>query len=183
MTEKLHGTCSIFAHLEDGFAVSSKGLAGRKLKLIESEANIYWRSARDYGLEELLLACPVGTHVFGETIGVQDLKYGLPNGNLALRVFDIYAPDRDWLSRSELSSICDRYELPTVPVLFDGAYDESLVRELAAGDTTEPEAGHIREGVVVRADPERRDPFLGRVILKVINPDYDTRGGSPTELE
>ena len=32
---------------------------------------------------------------------------------------------------------------------------------------------NIREGVVVRPAVERRDPALGRVVLKFISPEYD----------
>ena len=46
-----------------------------------------------------------------------------------------------------------------------------LVRELAAGKTTL--AGkHIREGVVVKPEKERKDPRIGRVVLKYLSDAY-----------
>jgi hypothetical protein len=56
-------------------------------------------------------------------------------------------------------------------VLHRGPFDLATVKGLAEGKTTLG-GGHIREGVVVRTAKERRDPVLGRVVLKFISDEF-----------
>jgi hypothetical protein len=46
------------------------------------------------------------------------------------------------------------------------------VLKMADGDSYIPGANHIREGVVIRAHPERQDSEIGRVQLKAISDVY-----------
>jgi hypothetical protein len=47
------------------------------------------------------------------------------------------------------------------------------MNEVSNGKSTLPGADNIREGVVTRPVVERRDPKLGRVVLKFISTDFD----------
>jgi hypothetical protein len=47
------------------------------------------------------------------------------------------------------------------------------MNEVSNGKSTLPGADNIREGVVTRPVVERRDPKLGRVVLKFIGTDYE----------
>src|SRR5215217_322733 len=76
VSEKLHGSCCLVTYLakESRILVTSKGLGGNKLGLIENPDNLYWRTARAHKLEEfarcvadLFQATRVG--LFGEVYG------------------------------------------------------------------------------------------------------------------
>ena len=194
--EKLHGTCTVVALIDGQLAVSSKGNAGKGLGIIRDTdeegktINVYWRMAERYDLESKLqmlsepyLLDSTRIHIYGETLGVQDLLYGLPKGELEFRAFDIRV-DEQFLDYDQLVDVCRVMTIPTVPVLYRGPFNREAVEAAATGrETFSGSESHVREGVVVRPVAERRDPELGRVILKVISPDYLLRKGDATELE
>lgn len=195
-TEKVHGTaCLVTADRNGGLWVSSKGYGGKNLALEETEANLYWRAVRGWHvptvagliLEDHPNAGRVG--IFGEVYGsgVQDLTYGVKGnvGRPGYAVFDVALVvdgETRWLDPDEMLDVADH--LPTVPTLYVGPYDLALLTTLAEG--TERVSGteaHLREGLVVRADPERRaDELGGRAILKFVSEAYLTRKGG-TEYE
>jgi RNA ligase (TIGR02306 family) len=127
--------------------------------------------------------------IFGEMIGskVQDMTYGHKNGAVSFRVFDITV-DGQWLDSDAKKAMCDQYQVPTVPHLYDGPYSPDVLERLVTGPTTacDPEkAGKFkgREGVVVRAATERRvvtdAKVFDRAALKVVSFDYlERKGGS-----
>jgi len=186
-SEKLHGSLVLVGTDGVNNFVSSKGIAARGFSLVEDDSNVYWRVVKAYDLlakvrrlrEEL---GPAGAILYGEVLGVQDLKYGLGPGELSFRAFDIYTPTRGFLDYDFFLDICPSLFIPTVPVIYDGPYSKEKLLELTSGRSTI--ASHLREGVVVRAEPRRRDPLLGRVILKSVSEGYLTRkGNNLTELE
>lgn len=187
-TEKLHGTNTVLALIGDELVVSSKGLSKQQLGLVETDANVYWRMARQYGVEAKLreIAAKLGVdsvHLYGETLGVQDLMYGLTRGQLDFRAFDLRA-GREFVDYDVLVELMADADIPLVPLLYRGPYDRDTLEQVATGKEqyTGTEA-HIREGVVVRPVVERYDNELGRVAVKVISPDYLLRKGDATELE
>lgn len=109
-----------------------------------------------------------------EVLGVQDLRYGLSDGKVGFRLFDLLA-DAGYLDHDSLVQAAEQMHLPMVPVLYRGPYDPELLRLLSSGPSTL--AGHMREGVVVRPLHERKEPELGCVILKGISPAYLLRNG------
>lgn len=202
--EKLHGTCLVFSlRFNDeteayDFVVSSKGQAGKGFAIRESESNYYWRVAKKYGIHHelrgLLVWFNVNGHdleevtLFGEGLGVQDLKYGSTNTDAEARFFDIRFTPKDgeptYVDSDPLSWFLSQMGLPRVPRLYTGPFDIETITEAASGrETLTGKETHVREGAVVRPILERRHPSLGRVILKVISPDYLTRKGDATEYE
>ena len=199
MTEKVHGTLvgvgvlpPALAHPEHGRAVVfSKGLGAKGLAfdLREGAANVYARAARDHGVVEAIervfadeLAYePV--FVVGEVFGagVQDLGYGVGDGPLGLRVFDVHVGRRGrgrYLDDAELDRACAAMELDRVPVVYRGPFSAGALAEHTSGtETISGEGVHLREGVVVRPVAERDDSGLGRVQLKSVSDDYLTRRG------
>lgn len=178
-TEKLHGSCCIVGILNGQRVVSSKGLASKHLVLTETPSNLYWRIAYQEklfeklenfldtnGLKEGLL--------FGEVLGVQDLMYGLSKGKLSYRAFDLYN-GFGYVPYSMFDQFCKAWEVPSVPVLYQGLFSKEVLAQHTSGKSTM--ADHIREGVVVRPVVEREDLELGRVILKSVSPDYLVRKG------
>ncbi|MFD6110931.1 RNA ligase (ATP) [Streptomyces yangpuensis] len=197
LTEKLHGTASLFTYVVEGgrSIVSSKGFGAKGLALKEDERNLYWRAVRGHGvpavaeaLAERLGATRIG--IFGEVYGagVQDLAYGTdartadtPPG---YAVFDVSAEIDGQIRWLDPSAVLAGGELPLVPRLYEGPYDLDTVLEHADGrETVSGRAVHLREGVVIRPAAERYSPVVGgRAIAKAVSPAYLTRKGG-TEYE
>jgi hypothetical protein len=70
---------------------------------------------------------------------------------------------------------CDDFMVRLAPVLWDGPWSPELLK-LADGESVLGK--HIREGFVVRPIEERREPGLGRVILKCKGEQYLLRKDS-----
>lgn len=191
-TEKLHGTCAVFHLDEHGhFHVSSKGMAKKGLAIEPSEGNVYWQAAWRYGMPYRLRRIQEGftfgdkterVHVFGEVYGpgVQDLHYG--ESERAMRVFDILLGSDEWVEQEQVSLICTEYEIPMVPWVYAGPYDQKVIEDAARAKQSILDEDTVREGVVVRAVPERSDDTVGRAMLKFVSDRYLTRKGG-TELE
>ena len=107
----------------------------------------------------------------GEIYGasLQDLKYNTPD-KVKFRAFDISINGK-YVNYGVFSDLCERFMIPTVPLLYKGPYSLSVVEQLYTGKTTLG-GDHMREGIVIKPLREREDPKLGRVIVKAINPDY-----------
>ena len=187
ITEKLHGSwCCLGWHPEHGVVVTSKGMSdkGLRLKLNDANANnLYVRAwhARQEAFEQAqakLAAEGQPFYVLGEVYGrgVQDLHYGEPNP--AFAAFDIYIgePGRGrYLNAADLrESLANLF--PLAPLLYEGPFDEAVLREHTDGATALG-GKHVREGVVVRPAVERESTEFGRVILKNVSGDYLTRKG------
>lgn len=198
-TEKIHGTACLYSLVADSGEqlVSSKGFGGKYLSLVESDKNLYWRAAKTFRLPEAAgkVAARYGARrvgIFGEVYGkgVQDLGYGADAGHgLGYAAFDV-SIDVDgvvrWLDPAEMRAVLTDVapDLPLVPELYAGPYDEALLLDLATGrETVSGTSAHIREGIVVRAATEHRNDAVGsRTIGKIVSADYLTRKGG-TEYE
>lgn len=202
-TEKIHGTACLLTFIaETGeTCVSSKGFGRQRLAIKSAETNLYWRAVTGHRIGEVAaeIARLLGVRrvgVFGEVYGqgVQDLGYGVNAGTLpGYAVFDV-AVDPDgtqvrWLPSGELHEVLRKagaavgVEVPLVPTLYSGPYDEAALIELAEGKTVLGDGAHIREGLVVRPAVERYSPVTGgRAIGKLVGEAYLTRKGG-TEFE
>jgi RNA ligase (TIGR02306 family) len=197
-TEKIHGSSLGVSWFADGrLLASSKGLGQKRLAIVESDSNSYWMAIRDAALDKVceVLGSALGAEaigLFGEVYGsgIQDLAYGRDRkGPPAFACFDAYAVgDREpgvgrWLERDELEELVEPI-CPLVPVLYRGPYDFDILDALATGpETVTGDETHLREGVVVRAVPERRSSVTGgRAIGKLVSAAYLTRKGG-TEFE
>lgn len=169
ITEKVHG-CNFRAIWQDGrLHIGSRTVWGR-------DASSNWgRIAEKYNLARVMKSAP-GFVLLGEIYGdVQDLKYGLGHG-IDFRVFDILElKTRTYVEHDVVAAFCARNGLQMVPELYRGPWHEGLTA-LAEGKTTLG-GGHVREGIVIKAVPERRDSHFGRVILKLHGEGYLTRKG------
>lgn len=197
-TEKIHGTACLFTLVTEtgGEFVSSKGQGAKGLGLVRSEDNLYWKAVTAHGVDkaaralaERFGASRVG--VFGEVFGagVQDLKYGETGRSErpGYAVFDIRLDlngESRWIDAADLPALLTEVDLPAVPVLYDGPYDEAALFAAAEGrETWSGAALHLREGVVVRPARERfSEVLVGRTIAKFVSDAYLTRKGG-TEFE
>lgn len=194
--EKCHGTATVHVFVKgQGFAVSSKGFAGQGLGLVDAKnergqsTNVYWRAAHAHDvaakLERFCIERGAGkVTLYGETFGVQDLKYGLQNGAIGFAAFDLKVDDQ-YLDYDEFVAVAEALDLPLLPLLYRGPFSDEAVWAAASGrEQVTGQEAHIREGVVVRPVKERYDLELGRVILKAVSEDYLLRRNKDaTEFE
>lgn len=187
ITEKLHGTCLQVAYLanqsdlDDGVAITSKGLGARGIHLQDDrEGNLYLRLAYSLGLDKAVrnLCKSFGYRrgiLLGEIYGpVQDLNYGLTENTYA--AFDLFIEDHlgmcHFVAPEPFRLWCSQHQIPTVPTLLEGLWAEGIADPIVSGLTTIKGATHIREGIVIRVDCNTKFSQYGRLILKHINPDY-----------
>jgi RNA ligase (TIGR02306 family) len=198
-TEKVHGTCCMLTYLADSgeSLVSSKGFGAKSLALVESGKNLYWRTVLAHRVPEAAakIAQAYGARrvgIYGEVYGkgVQDLAYGANAQDIpGFAAFDVCL-DVDgtvrWLGAPEWSQALQDtgLDVPQVPALYEGPYDEALLLALASGKETLSGTGaHLREGIVVRSQREHGNDVVGsRTIGKIVSAEYVTRSGG-TEYE
>jgi RNA ligase (TIGR02306 family) len=158
----------------------------------EVGGGMWWDVAIKYNLSEKLQSRP-GYFIYGEVYGqVQDLKYGLTTTEFI--AFDCWDSNTcRWLSWNELVELCNELDIPHVPVVASMKWEPEVssfitesgetrmnyklskeVISLSDGPTLLNNAGHTREGIVIRYDRPPGDPFE-RVILKLVGNDYLTR--------
>lgn len=186
ITEKIHGTNYRFGYVSDGriggeltYCVGTHRTARHK-----EGKNLYSQTSVQLGLEEKMGTlvhrfCPV-VHfiVFAEIFGrgVQDLTYGLKQ-TTGLRIFDVLI-DHVYQPWEVVQEVALQLGVETVPILYCGPFSESTVLSFRDGGTTISSGGHMREGIVVTAEPEEFHPEIGRKIIKFISDDYLLRSGA-----
>lgn len=179
ITEKLHGVNSRTFYHDGEFFV---GTHRTYQKFTPDNLSVYWRAAIKYKLEEKLRGYP-DLVIFGEIYGpVQDLRYDIPNNDIAFAVFDLYqkGSETPWQSWARVEDFCKEADLPTVPVIYKGPYSPDLIEKHTEGKSLI--ANHIREGIVIHLETQRYVLDLGRVILKSVGQIYKLRKNG-TELK
>jgi len=197
MTEKIHGTNSRLGAVldsETGEWEYMAGSHGTRRKEIDDKGrrSMYWEPMTDK-VKSVINSLVNKEHfepihsvlVFGEIYGsgVQDMKYGLADGQKGFRVFDI-AINGVYMDYEERVALLDKYGVESVPVLYKGPFSLEVLEEHTNGPTTlcdEEDAGKFkgREGVVIVPIKERYEEgdLNGRCILKSISADYLARKG------
>lgn len=164
-TEKIHGANSrfVFSPAEDRMYCGSRG----EWKT-PNAANLWWKALSRYPwIEEFCRQFP-GDVLYGEVFGnVQSLKYGAGPDDVFFRAFDVLR-NGEWREYDDWTA----HVAPEnrVPELYRGPFEFEALVALSDGKSTL--ADHIREGIVVRPVPERRDDHLGRVHLKLVSNQY-----------
>lgn len=173
VTEKIHGTNASFILTEsDEFVVCSRNLA-----IQEDDKNAYWRVAKKYRIEKILRKLrddyfrDMGVNfvcIHGEIYGVQDLRYGVLNGDVEFAAFDVrtnhgYLSPKDfaylipvsWLlelhNDDEDITAVDIPRINSVPVLYTGPYSRETIEALVEGkEQVSGKELHMREGIVIK---------------------------------
>ncbi len=155
----------------------------------------FWDALDTPGIKEALLSLCNGHHnivIFAELYGsgVQDMAYGMIQGNWAIRVFDLTV-DGKYLDYDKKVDTCKKFKVEMVPLLYRGPFSKEKVREYVSGPTTMCAAEQIvgfkeREGIVIKTTKEHPVPheakFFDRAAVKAINFAYLERGGNATEF-
>lgn len=177
---KLHGTCCFILFNRDGSHwISSKGLVCKGQYLIGD--SVYHRATANYisSMASLVDTEYEYTLFIGEIYGrgVQDLHYGVDKPTFAL--FDIAQYKNslwNFVPRSITFRTAEHRHIPSAPVLYEGPWSPSLIDDYVIGKRSSM-GSHVEEGAVICSSSNRKDPSIGRVILKSINPDYLFRKG------
>ena len=203
-TEKIHGTQTRFTFTkgitnretfgkDKDVYISSKGMGNRGLFLKDNPTNdnsYYVRAFRELDIEEKVKNTTLYKEndmltLYGETLGMQDLKYGLTNGKIGYRLFDVYVgkPRQGrYLDFNECKAFAEEIGIERVPSLYVGPYSMEKVKEYTDGKTTcGTNLEQIREGIVIRPLNERYEDKLGRVMVKSVSQAYKLRKGETTE--
>ncbi|MEH2063590.1 MAG: RNA ligase (ATP) [Nostoc sp.] len=166
VTEKLHGTN--FTVLVDADGITKIGSHNYFWK--NSEVNKKLVYIRAYNENEAFQKLPPRTQIFGEIYGVQDIKYGLNNGNIGIAIFAVRRGSY-FLNYNDFVAFCEEFALPRVPVLYIGVYTWEAVSQFNnANSVISPD--YIMEGVIVQPVIEKSHPEIGRVVLKLISDRY-----------
>jgi RNA ligase (TIGR02306 family) len=166
ITEKIHGANARYCFVDGQMMAGSK----TKWKLY-SEMNMWWRALAAHPEIQLFCQNHPGVVVYGEAYGcVQDLKYGLGQGQVKIAVFDIMR-NGAWVDANEAVNMAPG--LPWAPSLcVNMPYNAEAIYALAEGPSLIPGANHMREGIVVKPLKERVDQKVGRVCMKVVSTAY-----------
>lgn len=166
VTEKIHGTN--FTVMVDSDRVPHVGSHNYFWKNNDKNKKLVY--VRAYHENEALQKLPVNTQVFGEIYGVQDIKYGLKNGEIAIAIFAVRR-DRQFLGYCDFLDFCAEYSLPRVPILYIGEYSQDAVSRFNNANSV-IDSDCIMEGVIVQPAVERIHPEVGRVVMKLISDRY-----------
>jgi len=194
VTEKIHGSNSRFGNLEISLNANGnkieyiiswikKNILHQTHEFVVGSHNVQktfftnkkhyyskdvWNEmATKYNLKDKLIE---DTIVYGEIYGegIQDLTYGVKG--IDLLIFDVKWKG-EYLNWNTVVEWCKLMDLKTVPVLYVGKYYDGLLEEYTSGKSIICPT-QMREGVVIKALQESRDPRIGRKILKSVSPDY-----------
>jgi len=186
-TEKLHGTNSLTSIVKiEGVEDTPYEImiSSRKNRRKMGEGSLYEQPFLMFPKFEQMLkdmyaqyttedVAPASVIVYGEIFGhvQKHFDYGYPDG-YSYACFDISVNGK-YLGWDEVVKWCNAYDVPLVPEVYRGPYNEVKMWELSKGNTRmRMDNPHLREGIVVKPLVERRDPKLGRVILKFVSDDY-----------
>ena len=177
ITEKIEGENSRFLyHLEnEEFYVASHG---RYKELDLEKPDQWWQVAMRYNLEEKLGTILPDHGIYGEIYGHnKKYPYGhMKDDEISLMVFDILnIKTREWLDYDDILKACKELDLPVVPELYRGEWNQDWtfddLMKFADGPSVVEGADHIREGMVVRTTCERR-AHCGRMVFKMKGESY-----------
>jgi len=136
------------------------------------DKNVYVKTAEMYDLKNKLR---MGEVIYGEIIGngiQHGYSYGCKEGETKFYAYDVMIDDK-WLDVEKFKSFCKERGLPTVPFLYTGPYSKEIVNSYTIGASILfPTGQPIREGCVIKPLEEKINPYVGRKVLKSINPEY-----------
>jgi len=173
VTEKIHGCNARYQFDGKKIHVGSRQLWKSKI------SPCVWRKALKDNpwIEEWCRLHPRWT-LYGEVVPTQKgFDYGIKNGATQFFAFDALDDRGNWVDLREL--IRNEFlqgnagkipgNLRLVPTLYEGPYDKERILKLVDGPSQVTEAGHIREGIVIRANPPRHVPGFGLAQLKIVS--------------
>lgn len=184
ITEKIHGSFCCVGFYKNDPIVTSKGLGKQGLVLDPFDDNIYSKVYQEIKptLDVLHNKWDI-FYVLGEIYGykIQDLQYGLKEQKeQRFRVFDIFVGEPNLGTYLELGEMLYNLtiggqQIDYAPILEIGPYSKEKLLEFTSGESKL--GGNKREGVVIKASPERLDSEHERAQYKSISEAHILRKG------
>lgn len=150
------------------------------------DTDTWWRMAKKYDLEAIVRQIsehersisfnkrnPADVVIYAEVIGPGVQKnycYGIKQGELEIRVFDIMVNGR-YLGWTTVQHYCDLFKLPIVEEVYLGPWNLDVIKHASAVDEYNGKK-YVREGIVIRPVRETWHHKCGRVIFKYLNEAY-----------
>lgn len=156
----------------------------------DNATNAWWSMYRKYpDLERFVVDHP-GVVVFGEIYGVDiqgDADYGLTHGDIRLAVFDLWK-DNTYLDYDQARLLVAGYPgIPWAKEVYRGPFNAKALLDLSVNLSSTTDVGNrsrpiLAEGTIVRPVRERFHKRCGRVIFKIVSPEYlDRHDGRKTK--
>lgn len=169
VTEKIHGGSARYLFSEGVFYMGSRS------NWLKPEGNHPWKLASDQD-PSIRAWCERNEDriLYGEVYGaVQSLRYGAGVGEIR---FSAFASMKMGEWENTMPLLLDP-TISTAPLIYHGPMSPAVFA-LAEEDSTVhgAPAGHMREGIVIVPEVERRDLTLGRVAVKHISNRYWEKG-------
>jgi len=134
--------------------------------------NVYAKMAEKYDLKNKL---KMGEVVYGEIVGdgiQHGYGYGCRPNETDFYAYDLMMDDK-WVNSTNFRINCGARGIPIVPFLYIGPYSKEIVDIYTVGASKLCPTGQpIREGCIVKSLEEKVNLFIGRKVLKSINPEY-----------
>lgn len=169
VTEKVHGANALYTSRKPWYSNNTKIFMRSRTLWKHPGRSDWWQTAfkNTPELKDLLLDFP-GISVYGEVYGrgVQELEYGRTEPHFV--GFDIWSQEVGWVNQQEALHEFWRYDIPAVPILFQGEYinSEHLYKLIEENKYSRVANGkQISEGLVVQSLETRK-------ILKLISDEY-----------
>jgi RNA ligase-like protein/uncharacterized protein len=166
VTEKIHGSNGRYVNI-DGVQYAGS----RKLWKAPSSGCKFRQALVDNPeIEDFCKANP-GYVLYGEVTPTQKgFDYGCEPNEVRFFAFDVKDPHGHWLEHDEAAKLLQAAGIVDIaPVLYRGPYDKQAIANLVSGPSAVKGAKHIREGIVIKSIPERREPGVGRAQLKIVS--------------
>lgn len=175
ITEKIHGSNARFMYQKSSWGNGHMYAGSRKLW--KRQGSSIWRQAlKDNPDIELWCSNFPGYTLYGEVVPSQPgFNYGCEPGKVKVFFFDILTPDKKWLSYLEARRITETFDLEWAPCLYQGRLQTINMADALSyyvDGQTLTHGNHIREGIVVRVQPEKIVRGLGRAQVKIISNNY-----------
>lgn len=171
-SEKIHGSNGRFMFKPQAFGEGKMYAGSRKLWKKAGSTNI-WRKVltTNPDIQKWCVEHP-NYVLYGEVVPTQGgFEYGHTKERPHVFFFDVRTPNEEWLNYTDARQITGGYDLEWAPLLHHGPYDLEKIQTLVDGKT-KTGGNHIREGIVIRTEPERHHRGLGRVQLKIVSNKY-----------
>jgi RNA ligase (TIGR02306 family) len=165
VTEKIHGSNARYIFL-DGIMYAGS----RNLWKSPTSSCIFRKNLKENPWIEEWCRAHEGYVLWGELTPTQKgYEYGSTKPQFF--PFDIRKPDGTWLDNTDTDFMDLVVPLigHSVPVLYQGPYNLEKIKSFVDGDSLVPNAKNIREGVVIKTNPERHVHGVGRAQLKVVS--------------
>lgn len=179
LSQKYHGTNSALTYEDGQFHARSRSFWRSDSEDTQCDYHTVIKQSEE--IQKFLKDNPTFL-LCGEIIGriQKGYSYGIPNGQVGFKAFDIRKPDYSYMGVNEFRDTVEKYNIPATAIL-GGArlipYSDELV--LKEVDGMQPECpNQTMEGLVVRPANERYEIKLnGRLILKCVANSYLEKQG------